>query len=114
VSAAIKAGLRGILVRAGKYKPSAEDGVDPKPDVVAPKPPGSHRPYYKGKLIANAAPTAIDPGAPRPCAIGVVYVRERSPPGNSNDQGISGGISKILCNRHRLLSFSESLCAQLD
>jgi len=35
VSAAIKAGLRGILVRTGKYKPGAEDGVDPKPDAVA-------------------------------------------------------------------------------
>ena len=34
VSAAIKAGLRGILVRTGKYKPGAEDGVDPKPDAV--------------------------------------------------------------------------------
>ncbi len=35
VSAAIKAGLRGILVRTGKYKPGAEDSVDPKPDAVA-------------------------------------------------------------------------------
>jgi HAD superfamily hydrolase (TIGR01458 family) len=35
VSAAIKAGLRGILVRTGKYKPGAEDGVNPKPDAVA-------------------------------------------------------------------------------
>ena len=35
VSAAIKAGLRGILVRTGKYKHGAEDGVDPKPDAVA-------------------------------------------------------------------------------
>ncbi len=35
VSAAIKAGLRGILVRTGKYKPGAEDGVEPKPDGVA-------------------------------------------------------------------------------
>ncbi len=35
VSAAIKAGLRGILVRTGKYKPGAEHAVDPKPDAVA-------------------------------------------------------------------------------
>jgi ribonucleotide monophosphatase NagD (HAD superfamily) len=35
VSAAIKAGLHGILVRTGKYKPGAEDGVDPMPEVVA-------------------------------------------------------------------------------
>jgi HAD superfamily hydrolase (TIGR01458 family) len=35
VSAAIKAGLRGILVRTGKYKPGAEDGVDPRPHAVA-------------------------------------------------------------------------------
>ncbi len=35
VSAAIKAGLHGILVRTGKYKPGAEDGVAPKPDAVA-------------------------------------------------------------------------------
>ena len=34
VSAAIKAGLHGILVRTGKYKPGAEDGVAPKPDAV--------------------------------------------------------------------------------
>jgi HAD superfamily hydrolase (TIGR01458 family) len=35
VSAAIKAGLRGILVRTGKYTPGAEDGVDPRPHAVA-------------------------------------------------------------------------------
>jgi HAD superfamily hydrolase (TIGR01458 family) len=35
VSAAIRAGLRGILVRTGKYRPGAEDGVEPKPDRVA-------------------------------------------------------------------------------
>ena len=35
VSAAIKAGLHGILVRTGKYKPGAEDGVDPMPEAVA-------------------------------------------------------------------------------
>jgi HAD superfamily hydrolase (TIGR01458 family) len=35
VSAAIKAGLHGILVRTGKYKPGAENAVDPKPDAVA-------------------------------------------------------------------------------
>jgi ribonucleotide monophosphatase NagD (HAD superfamily) len=34
VSAAIRAGLCGILVRTGKYKPGVEDGVDPKPDAV--------------------------------------------------------------------------------
>ncbi len=35
VSAAIRAGLRAILVRTGKYKPGAENGVEPKPDAVA-------------------------------------------------------------------------------
>ena len=35
VSAAIKAGLHGILVRTGKYKPGAEDGADPIPEAVA-------------------------------------------------------------------------------
>ncbi len=35
VSAAIKAGLQGVLVRTGKYKPGAEDAVDPKPQAVA-------------------------------------------------------------------------------
>jgi HAD superfamily hydrolase (TIGR01458 family) len=35
VSAAIKAGLRGILVRTGKYKPGAEERIEPKPDAVA-------------------------------------------------------------------------------
>jgi HAD superfamily hydrolase (TIGR01458 family) len=35
VSAAIKAGLRAILVRTGKYKPGVEDAVDPKPDAIA-------------------------------------------------------------------------------
>ncbi len=35
VSAAIKAGLRGVLVRTGKYKPGAENAVEPKPDAVA-------------------------------------------------------------------------------
>ena len=35
VSAAIKAGLHGILVRTGKYRHGAEDGVDPMPDAVA-------------------------------------------------------------------------------
>ncbi len=34
VSAAIKAGLHGVLVRTGKYKPGAEDSVHPKPDAV--------------------------------------------------------------------------------
>ena len=34
VSAAIKAGLHGILVRTGKYKPRAEEGVEPRPDAV--------------------------------------------------------------------------------
>jgi HAD superfamily hydrolase (TIGR01458 family) len=35
VSAAIEAGVAGILVRTGKYKPGAEHGVDPKPHAVA-------------------------------------------------------------------------------
>jgi HAD superfamily hydrolase (TIGR01458 family) len=35
VSAAIRAGLRGVLVRTGKYKPGAENAVEPKPDAVA-------------------------------------------------------------------------------
>lgn len=35
VCAAISAGLQGILVRTGKYKPGAEEGVEPKPDAVA-------------------------------------------------------------------------------
>src|SRR5208337_1472558 len=35
VSAAISAGLPSILVRTGKYKPGAEDGLEPKPAVVA-------------------------------------------------------------------------------
>ncbi len=34
VSAAIGAGLQGILARTGKYKPGAENGLEPKPDVV--------------------------------------------------------------------------------
>jgi ribonucleotide monophosphatase NagD (HAD superfamily) len=34
VSAAIEAGLKGILVRTGKYKPGAEEGIEPKPDAV--------------------------------------------------------------------------------
>ena len=34
VSAAINAGLRGILVRTGKYKPFAEANAEPKPTVV--------------------------------------------------------------------------------
>lgn len=34
VSAAIKAGLHGVLVRTGKYKPGVEDGLAPKPDAV--------------------------------------------------------------------------------
>jgi HAD superfamily hydrolase (TIGR01458 family) len=35
VSAAIKAGLQGILVRTGKYKPGAENGLEPKPTLIA-------------------------------------------------------------------------------
>jgi HAD superfamily hydrolase (TIGR01458 family) len=35
VSAAVKAGLHGVLVRTGKYRPGAEDGLVPKPDAVA-------------------------------------------------------------------------------
>ncbi len=35
VCAAIDAGLHGILVRTGKYKPGAEAGLEPKPDAVA-------------------------------------------------------------------------------
>ncbi|MEM6326612.1 MAG: TIGR01458 family HAD-type hydrolase [Bacteroidota bacterium] len=35
VRAAIRAGLRGVLVQTGKYRPGDEDG-DPAPDVLAP------------------------------------------------------------------------------
>jgi HAD superfamily hydrolase (TIGR01458 family) len=35
VSAAIRAGLHGVLVRTGKYKPGVEDSLDSKPDAVA-------------------------------------------------------------------------------
>ena len=30
-SAAVRAGLVGVLVRTGKWKPGAVDGLDPKP-----------------------------------------------------------------------------------
>jgi HAD superfamily hydrolase (TIGR01458 family) len=35
VSAAINAGLQGILVRTGKYKPGAEKGLEPEPTLIA-------------------------------------------------------------------------------
>ncbi|MEZ5774683.1 MAG: TIGR01458 family HAD-type hydrolase [Hyphomicrobiaceae bacterium] len=35
VSAAVAAGLAGILVRTGKYRPGAEEGLDPAPSAVA-------------------------------------------------------------------------------
>lgn len=35
VSAAIMAGLQGILVRTGKYKPGAEKGLEPEPTAIA-------------------------------------------------------------------------------